>query len=319
MTTAKEDYFANIDGISANSKKLYNTKLHQWIEYLPESTQDITSLITLPQLSMERLEMKLKTPSNTNKHLYISSVITFLNKSPLIPLLLKKKKVDSLRDAWITIRNENSKPIVERRMNNQPTERQEAKGGSNLSWNDIIKKRDELPVGSMERLLMGMYSYLPPVRADYGKVRILKQGETSDEPNTITLGKKKATIILKDFKTAKKYGSITNDITGLLYKDLMQSLKDSPREWLFVDKKGQPFSRNGFSVWSKRILSKAFGAEFTVVMFRHLYLSNLDYNTLTTQQLVDIGKKMGQSLSMQSQYRWVKPEKKIEVTSTSQA
>lgn len=300
------DYFQGIDGLAPSSKKLFNQKLTQFISFFPDGQQDLFSLLTLPQLAKQYLDMNLKTNTATNRHLFYSAILTWINKSPLPPLLIQKSKLEKLRNQWISIRNDNQQPIIDHRLTNQPTEKQEEKTGSALTWDDIISKRDGLPIGSIERLLIGFYTHLPPVRADYGSVRVLKEGETSNEPNTLTLGKKKAVITLTDFKTAKKYVSIVNEITGPLFEDLMVSLKNEPRDWLFADKKGQPMSRNTFSVWSKRILSKALGAEFTVVMFRHLYLSQLDYNKMTTQQLQDLGKKMGQTVGMQQAYRWVK-------------
>jgi hypothetical protein len=43
--------------------------------------------------------------------------------------------------------------------------------------------------------------------------------------------------------------------------------------------------------------------EFTLTMFRHIYISTLDLNS-SPQILFDIGRKMGHSMTQQHLYKW---------------
>ena len=67
---------------------------------------------------------------------------------------------------------------------NVPTERQR---DGYVPYETIVKVRDELPKGSIERLLLGMYTHLHPMRCEYARVALFKQDppDQNVEPNYI--------------------------------------------------------------------------------------------------------------------------------------
>jgi hypothetical protein len=195
--------------------------------------------------------------------------------------------------------------MVHRRLQQKPTELQEKKGGTKLTYQDIVKKRDELQKGSISKLLLAFYTYLPPVRADYGSIAIVHGEEETTSPNYIRmLDDSHAVCILTEFKTAKRYKKIENTLPDALFQELQASLLKQPRTHLFVNQSQKPFTRNAFTVWTKRILSKLFDTQLTLVIVRHLFLSSLDYDSLSVEELVELGNKMGHSIQMQRGYVW---------------
>ena len=191
------------------------------------------------------------------------------------------------------------------RMEQEPSKGQSEKSGVSLSLKDLTQKRDTLKQGTLDHLLIGFYTYLPPVRADYYATQIVKQGEQPTEPNYIEWNPDRSRVVITDFKTARMYKEITNDLPDELHRSLTLSLESQPRSYLFVNKEGNPFTRNGFSIWASNRLLAIFQKGLTLTMLRHIYISSLDFN-LPPSTLKQIGDTMGHHLSQQLLYKWKK-------------
>ena len=155
--------------------------------------------------------------------------------------------------------------------------------------------------------------YQIPKRADLGRVRIYKKGvRGKDDENYITLDKVPGTgvrtgiLVINKYKTAKTNEPIHESLKPEFIRVLRRSLKMHPREYLFVDARGQPFSSNDtYGQFVIRNMKRLFeGRSVGVNMLRHIYISeNVDFNKMNDATLKDIAKKMGHSKSMQSSYR----------------
>ena len=299
------NFFENVN-IHDNSAKLYNTKINEWIGYMPHIYKSLACIIMFPDISMKELESHLKVNTNTNRHIYIVAIMSFI-KHKRTELQLTHEEYSTIRVKWIDINNENEQPIIDRRLENKPTDKQNEKGGSKLSFNQIILKRDELPIGSIERLLICMYTMIPPARADYFATQLVTD-DTPTEKNYINISKMEC--VLTDFKTAKTYKKIIHVLPDELITELNASLKRNPRSYLFLNANGEPHTRNSFVLWSRRCLSRIFETDFTLVFFRHAYVTNyistIDPNTVTDGQIKDISDKLGHSPEMFRAYKWIK-------------
>ena len=302
------NFFEQVN-IHDNSAKLYNTKLNEWISYMPNIYKSLACIIMFPEISMKELESHLKVNTNTNRHIYIVAIMSFI-KHKRTELQLTHEQYSTIRVKWIDINNENEQPIIDRRLENKPTDKQNEKGGSKIDFNQIIEKRDELPVGSIERLLISMYTMIPPARADYFATQILTN-ETPTEKNYIRMGDK-VECVLTDFKTVKTYKSITHDFPVDLITELNESLKKTPRKYLFLNANGKPHTRNSFVLWARRCLSRIFETDFTLVFFRHAfvthYISTVDPNSITDGQIKEMSDKLGHSPEMFRAYKWIKSQ-----------
>ena len=301
--------FFELVNIHDNSAKLYNTKLNEWISYMPDIYKSLACIIMFPEISLKELESHLKVNTNTNRHIYIVAIMSFI-KHKRTELQLTHEQYSTIRVKWIDINNENEQPIIDRRLENKPTDKQNEKGGSKIDFNQIIEKRDELPIGSIERLLISMYTMIPPARADYFATQILTN-ETPTEKNYIRMGDK-VECVLTDFKTVKTYKSITHDFPVDLITELNESLKKTPRKYLFLNANGKPHTRNSFVLWARRCLSRIFETDFTLVFFRHAfvthYISTVDPNSITDGQIKEMSDKLGHSPEMFRAYKWIKSQ-----------
>jgi hypothetical protein len=189
------------------------------------------------------------------------------------------------------------------RLEQEPSPLQKQMSGATLTLNDLIHIRDALPDGSIHKLLIGFYTHIPPVRADYYATEIIPFGSTPTQPNYIFHSAEKSRLVITDFKTNKFYHDITQDLPEDLHRQLVLSLASSPRTYLFINKNGEPFTRNGFTKWATEQLFHISKKGLTVTMLRHIYISSLDFNS-PPSTLLEIGKKMGHQLSQQMLYKW---------------
>ena len=113
-------------------------------------------------------------------------------------------------------------------------------------------------------------------------------------------------LVITDYKTSPMYKSIEYDLPSDLHKQLILSLSKHPRTFLFCNN-DKCFTRKTFSEWATKQLTALFKKEFTLTMFRHIYISNLDQNT-SAEHLIDISKKMGHSITQQMLYKWKEEE-----------
>ena len=298
--------------LSESSEKKHNTYLNKWVELT--STRNILYVILFPAHSLQLLESHLKqrdidSPmeknkaySKTNLHSYISAVLAVFKHSP--------QYVNSLPDMfiyhrlWLGILADNEKDIITRRCQNKPTLLQESKQGHKFSLQDLINKRDEADIDIMSKLLLAFYTMIPPVRADYYATQIIKNGETPQTDNYIILKDNNAELVIRKYKTSRKHGEIRHPkLPNELYRILIESLAKHPRQYLFQNKQ-KPYTPNGFCKWSTSMLSHLFNAELTVTLIRHIYISSLDLSKMTVEEKKNIGRLMGHTIGIQSEYEW---------------
>lgn len=311
------EYYQNTP-LKQASIKMFTTKIGEWITYMPPFYNNIMCIVFFPTMAMDALNKHMTTNTNSNKHIYIMSILSFIRHRQDAFSHLNPLEREGIRQAWININTENETPIIERRRENKPTDMQLKKSGVNLVFNDLIAKRNELPAGSIERLLIAMYTMIPPVRADYFATEIIYNDAEPTEKNYIRIRDNHAECILTDFKTAKQYKQITNQFPPELVTELLVSLEKSPRAYLFLNANGKPHTRNSFTLWSRRALSRALGKEFTLVFFRHAFVSNFittnNMATMTDAELKTISDKMGHSPEMFRAYKWIHQGAKGELT-----
>lgn len=310
------NFFENTS-LSATSVKLFNTKINEWISFMPTIMQSIGCILLFPEFSMKMLNKNITTNTNSNKHVYIMSILSILRHKREILLESPCENIESLRGEWLAIFSENEKPIIDRRLENKPTDIQLKKGGVHITFNQIIARRDELEHGSFERLLLSMYTMIPPVRADYFSTEIVYNSQPTHK-NYIRIHGSHGEVVLTDFKTAKTYKQITHVFPPELLSEILLSLQKYPRSFLFLNASQKPHTRNSFVLWSRRCLTRIFGTDFTLVFFRHAfvtnYISTRDMNTVTDAQIKDISDKLGHSPEMFRAYKWIKQGAKGELS-----
>ena len=300
--------------LAESSIKLFNTRINKWLELMP--IKDIQYIIMFPAHSIDILHSYLKQRdidnplekkkafASTNIHSYISAIIAVMKHSShllqLIPLL------HTYYTLWFDISEYNSKQIVKKRYDNVPTDAQIIKGAYNITYQDILDKRDDPSLELIDKLLLYMYTDIYPVRADYYALSIIKENEIPYTPNYIILKNNSAELILTKFKTSNRYKQIHYPvIPNTVYELIIKSLEIEPRKYLF-HKNGNPFTSNKFCIWANSRLRHIFKLDITLTFIRHLFLNTIDTNTTSASELKRIGDLMGHSIMTQKLYKWNK-------------
>lgn len=304
------NFFENTS-LSNTSIKLYNTKLNEWISFMPTIFQSLGCIIMFPEMAMKVLETNLKSNTNTNRHIYIVAIMSFIKHKKDSFTYLSQEEYSTIRVKWININNENEAPIIQRRLENKPTDRQQQKGGSVITFEEIVEKRDSLPIGSTERLLLAMYTMIPPTRGDYFATQIIKGDEVPTQKNYIRIiTPDRMECIITDFKTSKTYKSIHNFLPSELVNEINASLTKTPRGYLFTNSKGEPFTRSHYTIWAGRLLTRLFATDFTLVFFRHAFVTDYIGRCIkpetTDAEIKEISDRMGHSPEMFRGYKWIK-------------
>lgn len=297
------NFFPDPHTLSVSSVEIHTKYLNKWLSIYPDHKYSLLALLYSPKDSIQFLKSAL-TPDKatpTILHHYISAVVALFKHSPSIINELPAK--DILKKIWEDFQKSNQNPIDARRDSNLPTELQMKKDGYKLNLKQVESIRDSLPSGSIERLLLSIYTYIPPARADYFATEIIKSHESPSSSNYIILKEDNAELVINDFKTKKLYDPIHLDIPTLLYNQIIHSLSINPRKYLFVNSEGAMFSRATFSNWASTILTKILGVKFTLTFFRHIYSSSTDFND-SVENIKKISDAMGHSLAMHKLYQW---------------
>lgn len=232
---------------------------------------------------------------------------------------------DSVKDAypeqyesWTKIGQDLDKHILDRVGTAQPTERELVNW---VNWSDVLKKQRELSTveyGSTDHLLLSMYTLMEPMRSDFGNLKVYLEDHqpylgTTDE-NYIVLSSYpgKSRIILNEFKTKKRYGTFSRPIPDELVRIIVRSLELNPREYVFVNDAGEPYTKkNSYTKFTNRILERLFQKKFTISLLRHSFISGIDFNQATPGQLMQYSKNMMHSMGMQQLYRRRIPEVRV--------
>ena len=303
------DYFPEATQLGESSKVLFNKKLQHFTAI---TNQTLEELINNPDNSSQTLSQQTQiAQTSANRHMYYSAITAYLKHTP------KGNNVqDQIKQQWLTIQKNNWEERRQQALNNEPTQNQIIVA-TTIKWQDVITMRDQLKAGTLEKLLLSLYTYVPPVRADYFDVEINPAAAATTKAeavksNYIILHKTDETqsyIVLHDFKTAHKYTEIKHQLPKPLFDELHKSLREKPRSYVFVmpSNATKPYDRGGFSKWANKVLTTLFKVPMTLTSLRHLFISTIDFNKTRGAELEKLGNSMGHSISMQKGYQWLDP------------
>jgi hypothetical protein len=165
---------------------------------------------------------------------------------------------------------------------------------------------------SQHFLLLSIIINTPPKRSDYGSMKVYRNKDPNlKDANYLVLHTDSQTpsyMVFTVFKTAKTYTRVDEVLNRQLYKDVSDSLRRHPRQYLFVNRFGEPFATNHlYSQYVSAAFEKMFGRKTGVSMLRHIYITEeLDFNDLSLEERSDIAKQMLHSKGLQEKYAWNK-------------
>ena len=292
--------------LSAISKKNYAAKMRI---LSTRAEKPIDFIATHPDTYIPLIQTWYPNPTSYKAH--FSTILSLFRYNPAF----KAKNVAHV-EKWATSFRGADDEVSKRYESNQPSAKQLA---GYVAYSDIIKARDELPIGHLHRLLLGCYTYIRPLRCEFGEVAIYKSRVPVDDPapNHILInGNDTATLVIKNFKTQKHHDAFNIALPEPFVKDIATSLDDAPRKWLFVNANQDPYGSKQFSKWASIVFEKIFKRPLTVSLIRHSFINELDFNSMSIVDKKEVASAMGHTVAMQDKYRLLFDKKECDCTCT---
>lgn len=183
------------------------------------------------------------------------------------------------------------------KLKEKETERREkgVKRENDIDWDDVKKCKDKFPVGSEERLIYLLYTELPPLRADFTPMEIIKSvDDATDENMNYYVREKKPFMLINSYKTASKYGQQRLDVT----KELADAIPKN-QKFLF-EFNGDPLAPNTLSKKVVRAFKKYCDLHVSINTLRRSYAKMT--MGLTKDEQIDAALAQGHSLSVHKEY-----------------
>lgn len=288
---------------TSNEKMLTLTIIGKDMDYIMRNPQEVYN-------TLQKFEKKGKKYSAPTIKNYLAFILSYMRRNRAID----DAEFTTSYHTYKSLHSKMSEKISNTLAKGEPSERQK---NSVIDWNDAIKARDELgkkEYGSRKHLLLSIYTYIPPVRQDYGKVRILSKAPKKSEKcngNYIILNTSTQRIILNEYKTGERYGYNEYDLPKELTKIIKTSLKQTPRQYLFtlLDDPTKPYEDDrSFTYFSNITLKEVLNNKGAcVTMMRHAFDTqlSLNYAFMSLGDKEKIAKFMGHSICQQVKYMHV--------------
>lgn len=293
MDTCKTLKCISNANLSQVTKKTYLERLR----FLLENTKiDLYNIITQPEKYLEWI--KNHSPSLQTQKSYISAILAVFKHT--VPSLKDKEQTHYYK--WYCEFKKIHDQIDERYKQNEPSLKQRK---AFVPFPEIVAKRNTLKTGSKEKLLLSLYTYIPPLRSDYNKVYIYHSIQDKYEEDNYILLTEKPVLVLNEFKTKKNKQKYEKELPKELVDEIKASLKTQPRDWIFIDRSGEPYNSGSFTKWANRTFKSLFDKPLTISLIRHSFINNTDFNKTTVAEKHRIAEDMAHTVGTQDRYRLI--------------
>lgn len=298
---SNEWYFQKINEakLAKKSKSLYITLVKKVLR--ETHTDDLHSILVNPSKYVDFI-VSDAIPLNTQDAI-LATMLSVMTHSSL------KEKHPDMYDAWSFEFKKVNQEKQDNARSNIPSTKQSK---CIVKWNDVLKIRDNLELGSDEHLLLSMYTYIPPRRQlDYARLRVYfdpdyEPVKDHNHFHVYSNKHKSAYIFINEYKTSKSYmDHFDTEIPNELVKAVIVSFQKRPRREMFVTSKGCPFTdANHFQIYSNKLLKEIFGNMYiSVTSLRHSFATFLKTLTnLSVNEHDKYARKMGHSLERSLEY-----------------
>jgi hypothetical protein len=173
-----------------------------------------------------------------------------------------------------------------------------------LEWPEIIRAWENLDLQKSEfpedYALLSCYVLSPPLRADWSPVRVASRMEDTSG-NTLVVNASGMVLVLKEYKTATKYGEKCIEIPPALEEVLNDWLKVNTSGWLFAD--GGPRSERWIAKRLVTIMKRLTGKGAGINIFRHSYITHMRAGEKPILESEKLASSMCHSVGMSHLYR----------------
>lgn len=216
---------------------------------------------------------------------YLTASLSLARISETFKNAITQKQVrDILKEVEKVKESEN-----ERRANGEERE-------NDISWDEIKKCKEKFPKGTEARMIYLLYTELPPMRADFTPMQIVESKEeaTEDDMNYYVKDKGGDYMLIRAYKTAKKYGEQRLDVS----KELADSIPKNQTYLFEFD--NEPMQPNTLSKKVVRAFQKYCDSHITINTLRRAYAKYT--MSLPKEEQIEKALEMGHSLSVHKEY-----------------
>lgn len=254
------------------SDKHHLNRINQWAKYL--GLVDVNSLDWVPDNLINIVDYI------ENKSGYSSQTI----ESHLFTLVKVLKEYEDKRFEAVMRKARHYLSYNTQERGKQTMDKSELKSWKNHAY---FKKKflDIAPEGTIEALILGLYTMVPPIRNDYNAMKIV-QGEDpfkfkNEKENYMVINTDGFFLVMNDYKTKAIYGSKVIDLFNdtlpdevlkeikYMKKYIEQSLKVFPRPYLLSEK---PLTKRQVILGLERNFKKD-GINPTIGIMRSSYIT----------------------------------------------
>lgn len=305
-----EQYFKMIStaNLSDNSKKGYINHLKKVKSVVSQSRKKDVELGWIVRHARRSYDiLAASNPKRKTLKTWVASVLALLKHSRI------KQQQRHHFNNWYNLYKPLKKEDEEKDSSNV-AEGRSLEGA--IRWKEVVEARDRSgreEFGSKEHLVLSMFSMMGPRRqGDFHRVRLLLEKPFpkgyKDESAYLDLTQDPAVVTVTEYKTKKFYENWTKDLPPDLTRVILSGLdKDPNREYLFVQKNGEPFNTvNAFTQFTNRVFKKWLGPKVTLNSLRHAAAEENIYDRGKRDPEKDAyANDMGHSAEMHKKYRKV--------------
>ena len=180
-----------------------------------------------------------------------------------------------------------------------------------VTWPKILAAREKFLRGCetffdyQDYVIYSLYVLQPPVRLDYTPMRVVATSQEAADisGNCLVADASGFYFLLREYKTAVKYGELKLDVPPVLHAVLEKWLELNPSGWLLGAQGGQPMTEAHLGQQIRNIMKKAVGKSLGINMLRHSYITYQRRGEPTLLQQQEMARRMGHSVGMSQIYR----------------
>lgn len=270
------EYYENAinNGLNARTKKPLDSKTKiSYITYIRKMRECLDC----------NLAVSLKDPDLVMKKLNAAFEKSVVKKSltALQCVIRSNTPLNSFIDVkhWSEIHNKYSYNDKEESSKN------DSKGEDWPSYEEILSiarsLNDDEPNQCYDKILLLLYTVVPPQRNDYWKLHLINNNELPETENYLVLDQKM--IVLKNYKTFSTYGTMMILLPDEIMKVIHKSLIKNKRKYLFTQRKrgitDKPYKNaDSFDDWANRTLRFYIKKNINLTKLRTIFADSLSVN-----------------------------------------
>jgi hypothetical protein len=290
--------------LSAVSKKVIKSTINKIQKFNEDEYKNPNDLIKV-------IKTFLKNNENLNtSHTFIAHIKSILKHTTLKDMISEADQ-NEIEKLFLKYKN-----LKERKDDaEEPSKKHQE---NYIPYDDLVKKYKQVKdkLNWKDKLMYGLYVLQPPLRADYGDVKLILDSDETDyndiNENYFLIDKMK--MIINQYKSNKvmnKDGEfihkplifdVDDDVYDLIYDSVKLGIEEfgEMRTYLIEDRFGKPMKPNTLSKNITRISMSLFGKPIGIQEIRTIYCSRfqLQDEDCSIETILEDAGKMGHSISV---------------------